>query len=172
MTRDLQNLKENDGEHPLGDAGQLIGLAVFVVVWVADSFFLQKTTFLASYVPLYQRLAVLIICAGIAFYLFKSGHVVVSGDTRPDWVVSTGAFRYVRHPLYLGSLLFYFGISFATGSLACLALFLIMFVLYNYIATYEEKLMVAKLGDDYLDYMNKTNKWIPRIGRSRKEPRE
>lgn len=172
MTRDLQNLKEKDGEHPLGDAGQLIGLIVFVVVWVADSFFLQKTTYLASYFPLYQRLAVLIICAGIALYLFKSGHVVVSGDTRPDRVVSTGAFQYVRHPLYLGSLLFYFGFSFATGALACFALFLIMIVFYNYIATYEEKLMVAKMGNDYVDYMKKTSKWIPRIGRSLKGPRD
>ncbi len=36
-------------------------------------------------------------------------------------------------------------------------------------ANTEEKLMVAKLGDDYLDYMNKTSKWIPRIGRARRE---
>ena len=168
MTHDLQNLKEKDGEHPLGDAGQLIALVVFAIVWLADSFFLQKTTLLAGYFLLYQRLAVLIICAGIALYLFKSGHVVVGGDMRPDRVVATGAFQYIRHPLYLGSLLFYFGFSFATGSVACFALFLIMVVFYNYIATYEEKLMVAKLGNDYVDYMKNTNKWFPSIGRLRK----
>jgi len=163
VTRDLDNMKEKDGEHPKGDAVQMIGLVAFVVVWVVDSFFLQKTTLLAGFFPLYQRLAVLVLCAGIALYLFKSGHVVVSGDTRPDRVVSTGAFRYVRHPLYLGSMLLYFAFSFATGSLACLALILIMAALYNYIATYEEKLLVAKLGNEYVEYIKKTGKWFPKI---------
>lgn len=171
MTRDLQNLREKNGEHPLGDAGQLIVLTVFVVVWLADSFFLQKTTWLADYFPPYQRFAVLVICIGIALYLFKSGHVVVNGDARPDRLVSTGAFRYIRHPLYLGSLLLYFGFSFSTGSVACLAWFLIMVLFYSYIARYEEKLMVAKLGEAYVDYMKNTNRWFPRISRSPKGPR-
>jgi protein-S-isoprenylcysteine O-methyltransferase Ste14 len=167
VTRDLHSLKEKNGEHPLGDAGQLIGLAVFVTVWIADSFFLQKTTFLTGFFPLYQRITVLVLCVGLALYLFRSGHVVVSGDTRSEKVVATGAFRYVRHPLYLGSLLLYFGFSFATGSLASFAMLVVMILFYDYIASYEEKLMVAKTGDDYTAYMNKTNKWLPKLPRSR-----
>jgi protein-S-isoprenylcysteine O-methyltransferase Ste14 len=169
MTNDPGNPKHKNGEHPMGDAGQMIGLGVFAVVWVADSFFLKKTTLLAEFIPLYQRLFVSIICAGAAIFLIKSGHVVVEGERRPDHVVSTGAFRYIRHPLYLGSLLLYFSFSFVTGSVLCLALTVILAVFYNYLATYEETLMVAKLGHEYADYREKTGKWIPGIGRSRRE---
>jgi protein-S-isoprenylcysteine O-methyltransferase Ste14 len=93
-------LKEQNGEHPLGDAGQLIVFGVFMVIWSLDSFILHRSTFLADNIPLAIRLIFLGAALAAAFYLFKSGHVVVSGDQRATEVVSTGAFRYVRHPLY------------------------------------------------------------------------
>ena len=43
-----ETMKEKNGEHPFGDAGQLILLGVFLVVWVGDSFFLRKTNFLSA----------------------------------------------------------------------------------------------------------------------------
>jgi len=36
---------------------------------------------------------------------------------RSEGVVSSGAFRHLRHPLYLGSVLFYLGLALATASL-------------------------------------------------------
>lgn len=116
-------MREKDGEHPFGDAGQLIWLGVFLVTWVGDSFFLRKSTFLSDYVPLYIRLAFLGITLITAIYLFGSGHVVVSHDHRPNKVLTTGAFRYVRHPLYLASILTYLGLTISTLSLFSLALF-------------------------------------------------
>ncbi|UCG52446.1 MAG: hypothetical protein JSW58_02535, partial [Candidatus Latescibacterota bacterium] len=98
-------LKEKNGEHPFGDAGQLILLGVFLVVWLVDSFWLRKSTFLSEIVPLYIRLALVGILLVAALFLVKSGHVVVSHENRPCGVMSSGAFRYVRHPLYLGSIL-------------------------------------------------------------------
>ena len=154
-------MKEKNGEHPLGDAGQLISFGVFMVIWILDSFVLQRSTFLSEYIPLVMRLIILGVALGTAFYLFKSGHVVVSGDQRAAEVVSIGAFRYVRHPLYLGSILIYFGLTIATASLFCLALLVVIAVFYNYIAGYEEKLLEIKLGQDYIAYKQKTGKWTP-----------
>jgi protein-S-isoprenylcysteine O-methyltransferase Ste14 len=158
-------MKEKNGEHPFGDAGQLIFLAFFLVVWVGDSFFLRKSTFLADSVPLYIRLVILVLSLMTAAFLFKSGHVVVSHEHRPDDVVSTGAFRYVRHPLYLGCILFYLGLTVSTVSLFSLALLVLIFVFYNYIAGYEEKLLVQRFGERYSSYKKSTGKWVPRIGR-------
>ena len=45
-------MKEKNGEHPFGDAGQSILLVLFLVVWFGDSFFLHKSTFLSDYVSL------------------------------------------------------------------------------------------------------------------------
>jgi hypothetical protein len=73
-------MKEKNGEHPFGDAGQLIFLAFFLLVWVGDSFFLRKSTFLADNVPLYIRLVILILSLITSAFLFMSGHVVVSHE--------------------------------------------------------------------------------------------
>jgi protein-S-isoprenylcysteine O-methyltransferase Ste14 len=158
-------MKEKKGEHPFGDAGQLVLLGLFLVVWILDSFFLQRSTFLAEHIPLVFRLVFLGITLIIAGYLFQSGHVVVSHEQRPAGLISTGAFRYVRHPLYLGSILAYLGLTVSTASLFCLALFAVIVLFYHYIAGYEEKLLQAKLGDAYMTYMKKTGRWFPRIGK-------
>jgi protein-S-isoprenylcysteine O-methyltransferase Ste14 len=158
-------MKEKKGEHPLGDAGQLILFGLFLVVWILDSFILRRSTFLASTLPLAIRLIILGVALVTAFYLFKSGHVVVTGDQRPTEVVSSGAFRYVRHPLYLGSILVYLGLTVSTASLFCLGLLVVIILFYNYIAGYEEKLLEVKLGKAYVAYQKNTGKWLPHIGK-------
>lgn len=160
--KDTVKMREKNGEHPWGDTGQLLLLGLFLVLWAGDSFFLRQSTFLAGFIPLAIRLAVLILAFIIGFYLFKSGHVVVSHGQRPTGVVSNGAFRYVRHPLYLASLLAYLGLSFSTVSLLSFTLLIVIFVFYNSIASYEEKLLENKHDDAYRQYKKKTAKWIPR----------
>jgi len=160
-------MKEKNGEHPFGDAGQLILLGVFLIVWIGDSFFLHRSTFLSDYLPLYIRLIILGLTLAAAMYLFRSGHVVVSHEQRPNSVVATGAFRYVRHPLYLGSILTYLGLAVSTASLFSLALLLGIFVFHNYIAGYEEELLETKYGEGYRKYKMRTGKWMPRIGKER-----
>jgi protein-S-isoprenylcysteine O-methyltransferase Ste14 len=155
-------MKEKKGEHPFGDAGQLILLGLFLLVWVGDSFFLHKSTFVSEYVPLSVRLVFLAFALILASYLSVSGHVVVAHGERPASVVSTGVFRHVRHPLYLAAILFYLGLALSTASLLSLALLVIIFLFYNYIAGYEERLMEMKFGENYVIYKNRTGKWVPR----------
>ena len=157
-------MKEKKGEHPFGDAGQLILLALFLVVWAGDSFFLQKSTFVSDYVPLSIRLVILVLALITGVYLSMSGHVVVAHGERPNSVVSRGAFLYVRHPLYLAAILFYLGLTVSTASLISLALLVVIFLFYNYIASYEERLMEIKFGENYVRYKNRTGKWVPRVG--------
>ena len=153
------------GEHPLGDAGQLMLFGTFLITWILDSFVLRRFTFLASNIPLVFRLAFLAPALVIAFLLFKSGHEAVIGEQRPIRILASGAFAYVRHPLYLGSILVYFGLSVSTASLFCLALLVVIVLFYNYIADYEEKLMEAKFGQDYIAYRLNTGRWFPRFGK-------
>ena len=96
-----------------------------------------------------------------SLYLFKSGHVAVEQEHPAKRVISSDAFRYVRHPLYLASLLSYLGLAVSTMSLVSLSLLLGIFAFYNFIAGYEEKLMLDKYGEDYQKYQNKVGKWFP-----------
>lgn len=156
-------MKQKNGEHPFGDAGQLILLGLFLLIWIADSFIFHYSTFLATQIPLYIRLTIFSILFGTSLYLFKSGHVVVSHDHKPIEVVSNGAFHFVRHPLYLASLLTYFGFAILTASIISFLLIFGFFIFYNYIAGYEEKLLLGKYGEAYRQYQQKTGKWFPRL---------
>jgi protein-S-isoprenylcysteine O-methyltransferase Ste14 len=156
-------MKEKKGEHPFGDTGQLILLGIFLVVWVSDTFFLHWSTFLSILIPLYLRMAFLGLALLSTFLLVRSAHFVISQKERPNYVVDTGAFHYVRHPLYLGSILAYLGTAISSMSLFSLALLIPIFVFYNYIATYEEKLLEKKFGTAYQDYKKRTGKWLPKI---------
>jgi protein-S-isoprenylcysteine O-methyltransferase Ste14 len=162
---DGMELREKKGEHPAGDAGQLTLLGLFLVVWVLDSFFLHWTTSPAAYLPLLWRLVFAGIFLLLGLALARAAHTVTDHEDGPEEVMKSGVFRYVRHPLYLGALLFYVALTAATCSLASLGMLLVIFIFYNYIAGYEEKLMLRRFGDEYGDYMKKTGKWIPGTGR-------
>jgi protein-S-isoprenylcysteine O-methyltransferase Ste14 len=162
-----RSMKGKNGEHPFGDAGQLILMGLFLVVWVGDSFFLRKSTFLSDYLPLYVRLVILGLTLIVAMFLFRSGHVVASQEQRPNGVVVTGAFRYVRHPLYLASIIVYFGLMVSTVSLFSFILIVVIWIFYDYIASYEEKLLETKFGEECRRYKQRTGKWLPRIGKVR-----
>ena len=141
----------------------MICLGLFLVIWVGDSFVLRRSTFLSPYVPLSFRLIILGLALITAIYLWKSGHVVIRHEQRPNRVVSTGAFRYVRHPLYLASLLTYLGLTLSTLSIASFILLVGIIAFHNTIASYEEKWLEAKFGKEYGTYKEKTGKWFPRI---------
>jgi protein-S-isoprenylcysteine O-methyltransferase Ste14 len=159
-------MESKNGEHPYGDLGQLILLVIFLIVWAGDSFFLHLTTFLASYIPLFLRLLIMAVAFATAFFLVKSGHVVISHGNHgrlPTSLVMTGAFRYLRHPLYLGCILVYFGLAVATASLISLALLAVIVPFYNFLATYEENLLEDLFGESYRAYKDKTGKWLLKV---------
>jgi protein-S-isoprenylcysteine O-methyltransferase Ste14 len=151
-----------EGEHPWGDAGQLALLGLFLVVWLGDSFVWRRTTFLASYVPLVVRLAVLGVALGAATLLVRSGHHAAGHGGPTQGIICDGAFRYVRHPLYLGSVLFYVGVAASTASLAALALTALIFAFYDSIAAWEERWLEARYGEAYRAYRSRTGRWWPR----------
>lgn len=161
-------MKDKSGEHPFGDAGQLILLVVFLFLWVMDSFLLQASTFASQYVPFFIRFVILCSSLITAIFLFRTGHVVLNPEEPPIGVLSSGVFRYVRHPLYLACILFYFGLTVFTASLLSLFVLVIIIVFYNFIASYEEKLLEARFKEEYTHYKRRTGKWLPIICRKDK----
>jgi protein-S-isoprenylcysteine O-methyltransferase Ste14 len=152
-----------EGEHPRGDLGQLILLAVFLAVWILDSFVLGFSTLRVPAVPLAARLGL----AGALFLgalaLAQKAHVVVSDEVlREGRLVREGPFARVRHPLYLAAILFYASLVIPTLSLASAALLGAIAAFYEAIATYEERYLIRKHGDAYRAYMRKVPKWVPR----------
>ena len=156
-------MKEKQGEHPFGDTGQIIAFIVFMIIWVSDSFFLNYSTALTAYIPLYARSIAAFIILAVSLYLLNGSHKVVAGEHRPEKVIADGVFGHLRHPLYMSAVLFYLALVVFTLSIISFALWLAIFIFYNYIASYEEKLLEAKFGEEYILYRQKTGKWLPKL---------
>lgn len=77
-------------------------------------------------------------------------------------VVQIGPYRFVRHPSYTGIFLIQVGIALALQSWAAvLAAGIIFGLVYGHRMLSEEKFLVKELGNDYLQYMNRTKRIIP-----------
>lgn len=154
------------GEHTLGDMGQLILLLIFLIVWVADSFFIKYSTFISNYVYLYIRIPLSVIFLIASGYLASSGLKIVFGEVREQpGVIQKGVFRLVRHPIYLSSILLYFALLMFSFSIISTVIWIVIIAFYIYISRHEEKLLIEKFGKEYEEYMKDVPMLIPRLKR-------
>ena len=136
---------------------------MFLAVWIVDSFIITYSTFLNNYVPIYIRVPIAIVFLFLSGYVAKTGLDIVFGETRETpGVVSKGIFGVVRHPIYLGSILFYLALLLLSISISAAIVWLIIIGFYHYLALYEEKLLVKKFGTEYTEYMKKVPMWLPK----------
>ena len=156
-------MKEKQGEHPFGDVGQIIAFIIFIIVWAVDSFLLDFSTHLNAYVPFYAKTIVTIVIIAVSLCLLGASHKLITGGHRPETVISGGVFRYIRHPLYMSAVLFYLGLAVSSLSIVSFLMWILIFIFYDYIAGYEEKLLISKFGEEYLSYRQRTGKWLPRL---------
>lgn len=152
------------GEHPVGDAGQVILACLFAAVWIADTFFLKYTTDLNGYVPLGIRIPLAVVFLGLSGYLAKTGLSIVFGEKRDKpGVIRKSVFNVVRHPVYLSEILFYLGFLMLSISLAAAFVLLVAILFLHYISRYEERLLLARFGEEYEKYMEEVPMWVPRL---------
>lgn len=166
MPKDRDDLgAESPHSHLLQTAMPII----FTVVWILDSFVFKFST-MSRFVPLPIRLVMAGFTLFLAFLLMGLSHQVIFGNVRqPPAILDTGVFGRVRHPMYLGSLLIYLGFSFATLPLVSFGMWICYILLYDNLATYEEKDLIRMFGEAYLDYQRRVPKWFPRLIPSAKQ---
>ena len=154
------------GEHIVSDAGQLILALLFFATWIADSFFLKYTTGLNQYIPLYMQIPLGVVLLLLSGYLAVTGMSIVFGEKRQEpCVIKKSVFKVVRHPIYLSEILLYLGLLILSLSLAAAAIWIIAVGFFHYISRHEEKLLLARFGKEYEQYMREVPMWIPRLRR-------
>ena len=159
-----KNREDLTGEHPLGDAGQMVLAGGFAATWAADTFFLEYLTFLNGYIPIAGRAPLAALFLILSGYLAKKGLALVFGE-KPEkpGVIRKSVFGVVRHPIYLGEILFYLGLLMISLSLAAVAVWIVTIAFLHHISKYEEKLLLARFGKDYEEYMRDVPMWLPRL---------
>lgn len=152
------------GEYAVGDAGQLLLACLFAVTWIADTFFFNYTTFLNKYMPLIIRIPSGIILLALSSYLAYTGlSIIFSEEREKPGVVREGVFNIIRHPIYLSEILLYLGLLMFNISLVAVAVWVMAIIFFHFIARYEEKLLLARFGKQYEQYMREVPMWFPRF---------
>ena len=153
-------------EHPNCDTIQLFLLVLFFVVWIADTisyFFFSYSTVFIGLTLLPLRMILSIITFSSSFYLIAKAHRAIFDEknVQPKFI-NSNVYSLVRHPMYLGTLLFCLVFFFLMPSFLSLLIWIGFFIFYDRIATYEENSLVEILGDEYINYQKEVPKWIPR----------
>ena len=119
------------------------------------------------------QIALGIIAVVVAFVLARAGMNIVFTEVRETpGVIKKGIFGVVRHPIYLSEIVLYLGLLFFRTSLAAAFIWIIAIVFLYLISRYEEKLLVARFGDEYKQYMRDVPMFVPKLSRIRKKPQD
>lgn len=150
-------------EHPSCDRVQNVGILLFLVVWGVDSFLLKWTTFLSTSLPFPLRLLGGLFLVVFGGYMTWVSHETVFSEEGMHGLIDWGVYGLCRHPMYLGVVLLFLGLSITTFSIASLLLSATLFILYDRFTVYEEEMLVEALGEEYRDYQRRVPKWLPRF---------
>jgi len=108
------------------------------------------------------RTILMVILAIDALYLLFGGVLSLPIKERGKTLVTTGPYKYIRHPLYsafiysmTGLLALWFESWFLLFSVVVLAL------IWSLLVQKEEQYMLDKFGKTYRDYIEKTGQFLP-----------
>ncbi|UCG10428.1 MAG: isoprenylcysteine carboxylmethyltransferase family protein [Dehalococcoidia bacterium] len=102
----------------------------------------------------------------IGLGVFLAGLTILIGATLnfatapPYKPITTGFYRYSRHPMYLAMLLIYIGTSLASASWLFFLLAIAAVVLLQPEARLEERYCLKRYGKAYREYLKKTPRWV------------
>ncbi|HXH04353.1 MAG TPA: isoprenylcysteine carboxylmethyltransferase family protein [Candidatus Competibacteraceae bacterium] len=109
----------------------------------------------------FHLLSALLIGGG--FWLLAAAWRVLYEAQRAGELATTGPYRYVRHPQYVGFVLIMFGFLLQWPTLPTLLMFPVLVWLYARLARREEQEVLERFGDRYRQYAARTPAFIPRF---------
>jgi protein-S-isoprenylcysteine O-methyltransferase Ste14 len=111
----------------------------------------------------------LLTIAGAAFLLNAFAHFATEGRGTPapvaptEYLVTGGAYRYVRNPMYLSVLAAIVGQALLFGQPALLAYAAIVGIaVVSFVRAYEEPTLLRRYGSEYEAYRRAVPGWLPR----------
>ena len=125
-------------------------------VWFKDPFSLHQ---IISWTLLI--LSILLVVIGLRIFFIKGKPTDQMENTTV--LITTGIYKFIRHPMYLSLILIGFGILAKDCGYLQWLFAIINFIALILTARVEEKEMMLKFGDDYRKYMTKTKMFIPYV---------
>jgi protein-S-isoprenylcysteine O-methyltransferase Ste14 len=142
-------------------------MIVFIVIWSLLPFLLPMWTQLT--IHSWIRWAGLVICIILTLALIWVGQHLgrqVSGTLEikdEHSVVTSGPYKYIRHPMYLVYLVFNLGLLLISVNMVLLVIIILGMVLMIVRIPIEEMMLVEQFGEAYRDYMQRTGRLFPKL---------
>ncbi|MFX0105965.1 MAG: methyltransferase family protein [Candidatus Hodarchaeota archaeon] len=134
----------------------------FFTIWFLDSNIFRISIILNDFVPFLIRLVLFILVTTSAItFIMLSHRALFKSHEAPNSLITNGILAYVRNPMYFGILLIYVSFILLSISLISIGFFAIVFLVYNRMVKFEEKILENMFGKQYLEYRNKVPKFIP-----------
>jgi len=134
-----------------------------LVLAIASRFLVPRWAYASA---LTLALGAVLIAAGIALNLtsdstFKRHGTPVNPDAEPAMLVTTGAFRVTRNPMYLGMVFIVAGAALLAGApLGLFSAFALMWALNRFFIPREERNLSRAFGPQYDEYRVAVPRWI------------
>jgi protein-S-isoprenylcysteine O-methyltransferase Ste14 len=98
------------------------------------------------------------------FVSIGTGITSTVATRRKHVLVTSGPYRWMRHPLYTFGTVFFLGMATLIDSWFLAVLALAAAALLVHRTSSEEQHLIEKFGEDYQAYMRRTGRFLPRMG--------
>lgn len=138
----------------------LIGILVFIIYILNIVLVSINSPQIPFYNIIFALLGLIISIFGLVIWIL--GFLTLRGSfaiaPKAKKLIKTGIYEHVRHPIYNGILLTFFGLGLAKGSI--ISVLFTIFILYpflKYRSRLEEKKLLESFGDEYKKYQNNSS---------------
>ena len=107
-----------------------------------------------------------ILCTAGIYWLFSSigsGITPTSATRKEHKLVTSGPYRWVRHPLYTVGTSLFIALGLIADNWFIILLGMLAFVAMASRAPKEEANLIEKFGDEYREYMKRTGRYFPKL---------
>jgi hypothetical protein len=94
-------------------------------------------------------------------YRIKHGGGGPGLETPPERLVFSGPYNWTRNPMYLGHIIFLIGLTLTLKSSLAAAITIAVAIWFHFRVIGDEKKLVTRLGQPYVDYTKLVKRWIP-----------
>lgn len=151
---------------PLRVAGALMWLYPFFYI-LAPRPWVTWSTVDAPDVARWLGVVVAFLVLPVALWTQRSlgDNVTTTVITREEHeLVTAGPYRWIRHPLYTLSLIYFGSLALVAASWFLLVVSTMTFVMVAVRTPIEEEKLIQRFGNEYKAYMKRTGRFLPRLG--------